>query len=103
MVKPVGQQVDAFGHIKRTRMVCLLFFCSCYRQKWKVSSSFNRIIFNKLGYNIEFTNEGEFEEYTIDLDSLAEHLLALKRAAEHHEIKIWRVIFNDQLQKTFCN
>lgn len=56
-------------------------------------------IFNKLGYNIEFTNEGKFEEYTIDFDALSEHLLALKRAAKHHEIKIWRVIFDNDLQK----
>lgn len=56
-------------------------------------------ILNKLGYNIEFTNEGEFEEYAIDFDALAEHLLALKQAAEHHKIKIWRVIFDNELQK----
>ncbi|MFM5523843.1 hypothetical protein [Aeromonas jandaei] len=56
-------------------------------------------VFNKLGYNIEFTDEGYFEDYTIDFDSLAEHLLTLKQAAEHHDIKIWRVIFDNELQK----
>lgn len=56
-------------------------------------------VFNKLGYNIEFTDEGYFEEYTIDFDALAEHLLTLKQAAEHHDIKIWRVIFDNELQR----
>lgn len=54
---------------------------------------------NKLGYGIEFDSEGKFKEYRIDFDAMTEHLLALKQAADHQGIKIWRVIFDNTLQK----
>ncbi|MCS3458817.1 hypothetical protein M2367_000953 [Aeromonas sp. BIGb0445] len=102
MVKLVGQQVGAFGHIKQTRIVCLsvYFFVPVIDKNGK-SVPLPIEVFYKLGYNIEFTDEGNFEEYTIDFDALAEHLLTLKQAAEHHDIKIWRVVFDNELQKNF--
>lgn len=54
---------------------------------------------NKLGYNIEFDNKGRYDEYRIDFDAMAEHLLALKQVADKHGVKIWRVIFDNELQK----
>ncbi len=54
---------------------------------------------NKFGYNIEFSNQGKYENYKIDFDAMANHLLALKKAADRHGVKIWRVIFDNELQK----
>ena len=55
--------------------------------------------FNKFGYNIEFTSQGKYKEYSIDFESMAAHLLALKEAADKNSIKISRVIFDNDLQK----
>lgn len=54
---------------------------------------------NKFGYNIEFTPQGKYKEYSIDFDSMAAHLRALKEAAAKNGIKISRVIFDNDLQK----
>lgn len=54
---------------------------------------------NKFGYNIEFTNQGKYEDYKIDFDAMADHLLELKTVADKHGVKIWRVIFDNKLQK----
>lgn len=54
--------------------------------------------FNKMGYAIEFNNQGQFKSYTIDYESMASHLLALYVAANTSGIKIWRVIFDPALQ-----
>jgi penicillin-insensitive murein endopeptidase len=54
---------------------------------------------NKFGYNIEFTSQGKYEEYKIDFDAMAYHLLELKKVADKHGVKIWRVIFDNELQK----
>lgn len=54
---------------------------------------------NKFGYNIEFTNQGKYDEYQIDFDAMADHLLELKKVADQHGVKIWRVIFDNELQK----
>ncbi|OGW24318.1 MAG: peptidase [Nitrospirae bacterium GWC2_42_7] len=54
---------------------------------------------NKFGYNIEFTSKGKYKEYSIDFEAIAAHLFSLKEAADKHNIKIWRVIFDNDLQK----
>ena len=54
---------------------------------------------NKFGYSIEFTADGKFKDLEIDFDAMAAHLLALKKAADQHGVKIWRVIFDNDLQK----
>ncbi len=43
-------------------------------------------VFNKLGYNIEFSSHGKYEDYTIDFDAMANHLLALKKGADKQGI-----------------
>lgn len=55
--------------------------------------------FNKFGYTIEFTSDGRYQNYKIDFDAMAKHLAALKKAADQHGVKIWRVIFDNDLQK----
>jgi len=55
--------------------------------------------FNKFGYNIEFDVEGKYDDLTIDFESMAVHLLALKKAAEDNGLVIDRVIFDPALQK----
>lgn len=53
---------------------------------------------NKWGYNIEFDNQGNFEDYRLDFDALAAHIVELHKAAKKRNIKIWRVIFDLKLQ-----
>jgi penicillin-insensitive murein endopeptidase len=54
---------------------------------------------NKFGYNIEFDKQGKFEEYRIDFEAMAAHLVALHKAARAEGIDIWRVIFAPELQR----
>jgi penicillin-insensitive murein endopeptidase len=53
---------------------------------------------NRWGYDIEFDGEGRHEQYRIDFEAMASHILALKNAARDHGVGIWRVIFDPQLQ-----
>lgn len=53
---------------------------------------------NKFGYNIEFDEQGNYEDLSIDYDALAAHLVALDRAAKSRGHNIWRVIFDPKLQ-----
>lgn len=55
-------------------------------------------ILNKYGYNIEFDKTGQYEDYTIDYESLGAHIVALHQAAKKHNIEIWRVLFAPDLQ-----
>jgi len=56
-------------------------------------------ILNKLGYSIEFVGTGEYKGLKIDYAAMALHLWALKASADKHGVKIWRVIFDNDLQK----
>lgn len=53
---------------------------------------------NKFGYDIEFDHKGRYEELIIDFEALAQHLLALHRAAKQNGVGIRRVIFDNDLQ-----
>jgi penicillin-insensitive murein endopeptidase len=53
---------------------------------------------NKYGYDIEFDADGKYKELAIDFEAIAAHLSALKKAAESKNVKIWRVIFDPELQ-----
>lgn len=54
---------------------------------------------NKFGYLIEFNSKGKFGDYSIDLEAMAAHLLAIKQASDKKGIKIRRVIFDNELQQ----
>jgi penicillin-insensitive murein endopeptidase len=54
--------------------------------------------FNKFGYNIEFDGVGNFEEYKIDYDALAAHIVSLHKEAVSQGYELWRVIFDPKLQ-----
>lgn len=56
-------------------------------------------LLNKFGYGIEFTGTGQYQDFSIDYPAMAHHLLALKKAAGRNGVKIWRVIFDNDLQK----
>lgn len=53
---------------------------------------------NRFGYDIEFSTQGRYDDYRIDYEAMAFHLLTLKQVADQHGVKIWRVIFDNQLQ-----
>jgi penicillin-insensitive murein DD-endopeptidase len=54
---------------------------------------------NKFGYDLEFDDSGRFDDYSIDFDAIAKHLLELSTAASIEGIKINRVIFEVPLQE----
>lgn len=53
--------------------------------------------FNKYGYAIEFNAQGRYEDYRIDYEALAAHIVALHQVAKRHDVQIWRVIFDPKL------
>ena len=59
--------------------------------------------FNKFGYNIDFDNKGNYEQYRLDFEALGAHLVALHKAALKHNIEIWRVLFDPRLQPYLYN
>jgi len=56
-------------------------------------------LLNKFGYNIEFDNQGRFENYKIDYQALGAHLVELHKVSKENGIGIWRVLFSPDLQK----
>lgn len=57
-------------------------------------------VFNKLGYDVKFDDEGRGAGgLRIDFEAAAQHLLALDKAARGRGIKINRVIFESALHK----
>lgn len=53
---------------------------------------------NKFGYSVEFSDKGIFDEYTIDYEALAGHIVELHKVAQAHGLGLWRVIFDPKLQ-----
>ncbi len=54
---------------------------------------------NRWGYDIEFDDRGRFQDFTIDFEAMAAHIVALHRSAQAHGVGIWRVIFDPRLQE----
>ncbi len=54
--------------------------------------------FNRYGYDIEFTLAGEYKDLELDYEAMAEHLLAIKKAAAARGVGIWRVLFDPKMQ-----
>lgn len=53
---------------------------------------------NKFGYNIEFDENDEFGEYSIDYVALAAHIVTLHKESKKLGFDLWRVIFDPKLQ-----
>lgn len=56
-------------------------------------------IFNKFGYGIEFDSLGRYEDFKIDFEAIALHLLQLKKSSEKFGLKIEVVIFDNAFQR----
>jgi len=56
-------------------------------------------VFHEFGYGIEFNGDGVYGDYVIDFEVMAEHLLALRKAAKKFGLEIDRVIFTPELRK----
>lgn len=54
--------------------------------------------FNRFGYDIEFDGTGRYEDYHIDYEALAAHIVALHKSATARGHDLWRVIFDPELQ-----
>ena len=55
-------------------------------------------LFNRLGYDLEFDHQGRLQQWTIDFEALAAHLVALHQAATAQGRDLQRVIFDPKLQ-----
>ena len=55
-------------------------------------------VLNKWGYDLEFDSAGFFDDVRIDAEAMAEHLYQLHISAKSHDVEIWRVIFDPDLQ-----
>ncbi len=53
---------------------------------------------NRFGYDIEFDDQSQFAEFTIDYESLAAHIVNLDKSAKKLGFAMWRVIFDPDLQ-----
>ena len=53
---------------------------------------------NKLGYSIELDNVGKYDQYRIDYEALAAHIVTLHKVAIEKRVDLWRVIFDPKLQ-----
>jgi penicillin-insensitive murein DD-endopeptidase len=49
---------------------------------------------NKFGYEIEFDKNGQYKDYVIDYETMAEHLYQLKLAADQQKVGIALTIFD---------
>jgi penicillin-insensitive murein endopeptidase len=55
--------------------------------------------FNDLGYGIDFSDQGRFEDLRVDWQALADHLEALRAAAAERGVAIERIILAPALQR----
>ena len=55
-------------------------------------------IFNRWGYGLDFDNTGKNETYQIDYETMAQHILAIKKAAAKNGLKIQKIIFDPVLR-----
>ena len=55
-------------------------------------------VFNKYGYDIDFTVDGRGEGMRVDFEAIAAHLAAIVSASEAAGVGIWRVIFDPEMQ-----
>jgi len=54
--------------------------------------------FNRFGYEIEFDKNGRLDEWRIDYEAVAAHIVALHKASVKRGYNVWRVIFAPELQ-----
>jgi len=60
-------------------------------------------VLNKWGYSIEFDKIGQHESLRIDFEALAAHIVALDKKAREKGARLWRVIFDPELQPYLLN
>lgn len=53
---------------------------------------------NKFGYDIEFDEQGKYDDMSIDYESLAAHIYMLHKESKRSGFDLWRVIFDPKLQ-----
>lgn len=56
------------------------------------------LVFNRFGYDIEFYEQGQFEQFKVDYTALAAHIVELHTSATAKGYDLWRVTFDPTLQ-----
>jgi len=56
-------------------------------------------VFNKYGYNIDFDLAGQYDDYNIDYEAMAAHIVALHKESVAQGYNLWRVIFDPDLRR----
>jgi penicillin-insensitive murein endopeptidase len=97
-VKQAGIAVEGSGLIKPIRTVFRSIFFVPVVDSTGTSVALPTGIPDKFGYGIEFDGRGRFKDYTLDFDAMAEHLSAIRKAADTNGVRILRVIFDNDLQ-----
>jgi len=67
------------------------------------SDYFTTNIENKFGYDVEFDQQGAFQNFTIDFEAIAAHIVALDKAAKKLDVGVKRVIFAPELRRKLFN
>lgn len=55
----------------------------------------------KFGYSIEFDKRDRYQDFKIDYEAMAAHIVELHKSAKEHGYSLWRVIFDPKLQPKF--
>lgn len=58
---------------------------------------------NKFGYDIEFNQQSQYKNLSIDYEAMAAHIVTLHKTAKKNGIDFWRVIFDPELQHNLFN
>jgi len=56
------------------------------------------LVFNRFGYDIEFYEQGQFEQFKVDYTALAAYIVELHTSATAKGYDLWRVTFDPTLQ-----
>ena len=85
-------------HVTHRNGLSVDFFVPVVNTK-DVSVKLPTSVLNKFGYSIEFNEAAKFENYQIDFEAMAKHLLAIQKAAKAQNVVIRIVIFDNAFQK----
>jgi penicillin-insensitive murein endopeptidase len=85
-------------HKTHTNGLSVDFFVPVVNQEG-VSVKLPISLLNKFGYNIEFNESAQYKNLSINFETMAKHLVAIKHAADAQSVGINVVIFDNSFQQ----